>query len=120
MSKDRHVFMDGVGETRVLDGAIRVDLLAMSPTHKNADGTPTAEFVQQLVMTPVGFVRLVNVIRDTLDAMERKGLFSRADMDGGPNFDPGMATIPDAAVAPTPTAPPRRAAAPKAVGSSNF
>ncbi|RVU35107.1 hypothetical protein EOI86_20000 [Hwanghaeella grinnelliae] len=100
MAKDKRIFIDGVGETRMQDGAIRMDLLAMSPTLRNEDGVPTTEFVQQLVMTPVGFIRMVKTMRNTMKAMQDKGYFTQ-DIDGHRDeVDPGVATTADLAVKP--------------------
>ena len=91
MSKNKRVFIDGVGETRMQDGAIRLDLLAMSPTLRNEDGSPTTEFVQQLVMTPVGFVRMVNTMRNTMKAMSEKGYFAKEEDVSSDSVVPGIA-----------------------------
>jgi hypothetical protein len=120
MSKDRQTFIDGIGETRLLDGAIRMDLLAMSPTHKTADGDPTTEFVRQLVMTPVGFVRMVNVMRETLAAMESRGVFTRPEGGASDDIDPGFAETAGLALTGKPQ-PRRKDGAPTvASGSFNF
>lgn len=120
MSKDKRVFIDGVGETRMQDGAIRLDLLAMSPTSRNEDGSPTSEFVQQLVMTPVGFVRMVNTMRNTLRAMGDKGYFDAESSAIGTGPEQEAADMPSA---PSPVAEekvsdagPRR----RVAGSPNF
>ncbi len=100
MVKDKRIFIDGVGETRMQDGAIRMDLLAMSPTLRSEDGTPTTEFVQQLVMTPVGFIRMVNTMRNTMKAMQDKGYFTPESDSHRDEVDPGVATTADLALKP--------------------
>jgi len=74
-----HVFIDGVGEVRLSEGVIRMDMLAMSPTRRNEEGNPVPEFVQQVVMSPRAFMRLVGALSQTLQGMEDKGLISRGE-----------------------------------------
>ncbi|RVU35106.1 hypothetical protein EOI86_19995 [Hwanghaeella grinnelliae] len=72
-------FIDGVGEVRLSEGVIRMDLLAMSPTTRDKEGNPVPEFVEQLVMSPRAFMRLVGALSQTLQGMEEKGLISRTE-----------------------------------------
>ena len=58
---------------------IRMDLLAMSPTSRDKEGNPVPEFVEQLVMSPRAFMRLVGALSQTLQGMEEKGLISRTE-----------------------------------------
>jgi hypothetical protein len=74
MTKKNQVFIDGAGEIRIHDGLIRIDLLAMSPTLREENGQPTPAFVQQLVMSPAAFMRLVGSLGTTLKNLEKRGL----------------------------------------------
>ncbi len=79
MSNQRQTFIDGVGEVRMSEGIIRMDLLAMSPTNRDKDGSPVPEFVNQVVMSPRAFMRMVGALSQTLQGMEEKGLISRGN-----------------------------------------
>lgn len=70
----RHRFIDGVGEIRIHDDIVRLDLLAKSPTGRGDDGEVMPEFAGQLVMSPTGFMRLVKVLGMTLAEMEEQNI----------------------------------------------
>ena len=71
-----HTFIDGVGDIRLRDGVIRMDLLALSPTRRDQEGNPVPQFVDQLVMSPHAFMRVVGALGSTLKQMQEKGLVS--------------------------------------------
>lgn len=102
----RQRYIDGVGEVRIHEDMVRMDLLSMSPTQRNQDGEVVPEFVQQLVMSPRAFMRMVRVLGETIQTMEDKGVISM------PNTG---TSVPDAATAPAP-ATKRKSAS----GSPNF
>lgn len=69
-----HTFIDGVGDVRLRDGVIRMDLLALSPTRRDEEGNPVPQFVEQLVMSPAAFGRMVTALGQTVSQMRDKGL----------------------------------------------
>jgi len=77
-----HRYIDGVGEVRVSDGVVRMDLLALSATRRDDDGNPVPEFVEQLVMSPRGFMRMLSALGQAVKGMEEKGLIRRNEGDG--------------------------------------
>lgn len=72
-------YIDGIGEVRLTEGIVRMDLLALSPTQRDDDGRPVPEFVKQIVMSPQGFMRMVQALRSTLQQMQEKGILSVGD-----------------------------------------
>lgn len=72
-------FIDGVGEVRLTEGVVRMDLLSMSPTRRDEEKNPVPEFVEQLVMSPRAFMRVVAALSQTLKGMEEKGLITRGN-----------------------------------------
>lgn len=81
MAETSHKFIDGVGEVRLSEGVVRMDLLAMSPTMRDDNGNPVPEFVEQLVMSPRAFMRMVGALGQTLSGMEEKGLITRGEAE---------------------------------------
>ena len=73
-----HTFIDGVGDIRLRDGVIRMDLLALSPTRRDQEGNPVPQFVDQLVMSPAAFLRMVSALGSTVKQMQDKGMLGRA------------------------------------------
>ena len=71
-------FIDGVGDIRLRDGIIRMDLLALSPTRRDQEGSPVPQFVDQLVMSPRAFLRMVSALGDTVRQMQEKGMLGSA------------------------------------------
>ena len=74
-----HTFIDGIGDVRLRDGVMRMDLLALSPTRRDQDGSPVPQFVDQLVMSPPAFMRMVNALGATMKQMQEKGLLTPAE-----------------------------------------
>ena len=76
-------FIDGVGDVRIRDGVVRIDLLALSPTRRDQQGNPVPQFVEQLVMSPAAFLRMVSALGTTVRQMQEKGLLRSAEGEGG-------------------------------------
>ena len=74
-------FIDGVGDIRLRDGVVRMDLIALSPTRRDDQGNPVPQFVDQLVMSPAAFLRMVGALGNTVRQMQEKGLL-RAGGEG--------------------------------------
>lgn len=74
-----HTFVDGVGEVRMTEGVIRMDLLALSPLRRTKEGQPVPELVDQLVMSPRAFMRMVGALGETLKQMQEKGIIGKKD-----------------------------------------
>jgi len=78
-----HTFIDGVGDIRLRDGIIRIDLLALSPTRRDQEDNPVPEFVDQMVMSPHAFLRMVSAMGDTVKQMQEKGMLGTQDAAEG-------------------------------------
>ena len=76
-----HTFIDGVGDIRLRDGVIRMDLLALSPTRRDQEGNPVPQFVDQLVMSPPAFLRMVAALGQTVKQMQDNGLLGAGGGD---------------------------------------
>ena len=73
-----HTFVDGVGDIRLREGVVRMALLALSPTRRDQEGSPVPQFVDQLVMSPRAFLRMVSALGDTVRQMQEKGMLGSA------------------------------------------
>ena len=60
------IFIDGTGDVHVQDGILRVDLFALSAEHKDENGKPVPEIVNQLVMSATAFARLTETCVKTM------------------------------------------------------
>jgi len=78
-----HTFVDGVGDVRLHEGVVRMDLLALSPTRRDKEGNPVPQFVDQLVMSPHAFLRMVSALGATVKQMQEKGLLGKAEAAAG-------------------------------------
>lgn len=68
------VFIDGVGEIRLIDGIVRMDLVALSPTEKNEQGGLEPQFIQQIVMSQDAFLRMINSIGASVESLKERGV----------------------------------------------
>ncbi len=79
-----HTFIDGVGDVRLHEGVVRIDTLALSPTRRDKEGNPVPQFVDQLVMSPHAFLRMVSALGDTVKQMQEKGLIQSGEAKAEP------------------------------------
>jgi len=77
------IFIDGIGEVRLVDGIIRMDLVALSARRRTKEGGPPPEFVTQLVMSPDAFMRMIRGLGETVRTLQDRGVLVRTDGDGG-------------------------------------
>ena len=77
-----HTFIDGVGDIRLHEGIIRMDLLALSPTKRDKESNPVPQFVDQMVMSPHAFLRMVSALGDTVKQMRDKGMLGETPAAG--------------------------------------
>lgn len=83
-----HTFIDGVGDIRLHEGIVRMDLLALSPTGRDKEGNPTPQFVEQLVMSPHAFLRMVSALGTTVKQMQDKGMLGDGKAEAKPDKAP--------------------------------
>ncbi len=78
-------FVDGVGEVRMRDGVIRLDLLALSATRRDKEGEPVPEFVEQLVMSPQAFLRVFRSLANAVGEMQNAGILKSGNPEPAAN-----------------------------------
>ena len=72
------VYSDGVGEITVSGTIVRVDLVSLSPTERDANGAPKRVFRQRLIFSIEGFANSVDVMQKALQGLVDAGAVQRA------------------------------------------
>ncbi len=62
---EHQTFADGIGRIAIIDGIVRLDLVAHSPTEAGPDGKPRAVFTHRIVMGVDQFLRAAEKIAET-------------------------------------------------------
>lgn len=71
------VYSDGIGEITVSGTVVRVDLVSLSPTERNANGSPKSVFRQRLIFSIEGFANSVGVMQKALQGLVDAGVVQR-------------------------------------------
>lgn len=64
-------FSDGIGAIAIVGSTVRLDLVIISPTEKEAGGQPKVVLQQRIVMTLEGFANSAEKIRNAFEALEK-------------------------------------------------
>ena len=102
------LYTDGVGEITVSGTVVRVDLVTLSPTERDASNAPKSVFRQRLIFSVEGFANSVDVMQNALQGLVDAGVVTR----NPPRTlrDPPRTTSSAERGAPTPNSPPPRSA----------
>jgi len=71
------VYSDGIGEITVSGTVVRVDLVSLSPTERDANGSPKSVFRQRLIFSIEGFANSVGVMQKALQGLVDAGAVQR-------------------------------------------
>jgi hypothetical protein len=82
MDKPREIFADGIGEIVLSGGMVRLDLVALSGSQREASDKPKLEFRQRIVMPPDGFLRSFSAMEDLVRQLVDAGLVKPRDGAG--------------------------------------
>ncbi|MGN6549928.1 MAG: hypothetical protein ACTHJ3_08560 [Pararhizobium sp.] len=84
------LYADGIGEITVTGSVVRIDLVSLSATEKDAANKPAAVFRQRIIMSIEGFANAVDLMQKAREGLVEAGAVHRL---------PGTAGgAPDAAV----------------------
>ena len=72
------LYTDGVGEVTVSGTVVRVDLVSLSPTERDANGAPQSVFRQRLIFSLEGFANSVELMQKALQGLIEAGAVTRA------------------------------------------
>jgi hypothetical protein len=67
------LYADGVGEITVGGTVVRVDLVSLSPTERDASNAPKSVFRQRLIFSVEGFANAVDLMQKALQGLVESG-----------------------------------------------
>ncbi len=96
------LYADRIAEIAVTGSVVRLDLMSLSATERDANKQPKPVFRQRVVMPVEGFVQSYALMTQVMQDLEKKGLIRRGEPaekaggitlkpaggDGPPNFKP--------------------------------
>lgn len=71
------VYTDGIDEITVGGSIVRVDLVSLSPTERDANNAPKKAFRQRLIFSIEGFANSVEVMQNALQGLVDAGIVKR-------------------------------------------
>jgi hypothetical protein len=71
------LFIDGASEITVQTGIVRLNLVALSATEKDAEGRPVREVRHRLLMTPQAAAEVHAHLETALRRLEQLGVVSK-------------------------------------------
>jgi hypothetical protein len=91
------LYTDGVGEITVSGTVVRVDLVSLSPTERDANNAPKSVFRQRLVFSLEGFANSVELMQKALQGLVEAGAVTRTQ-----SRQPTVSPVAPANVEPSP------------------
>jgi hypothetical protein len=91
------LYADGVGEITVGGTVVRVDLVSLSPTERDAGNAPKSVFRQRLIFSVEGFANAVDLMQKALQGLVESGAVIPAQARKPavtPAASPGVAPAP--------------------------
>ncbi len=70
------IFADSIGNISIIGGVVRIDLISLSATERDADNQPVPVFRQRVIMPLDGFARAFGIQEDLVKKMVRDGVLS--------------------------------------------
>ena len=106
------IFSDGIGEITINGTVVRIDLVSLSPTERDAANNPKPVFRQRVVMPIDAFANAAELVQKALNGLIDAGAVSRPQPGGARPI--GLNNVPDST--------PRKTGhqTPAANGSPNF
>lgn len=74
------IYSDGVSEVTVSGTIVRVDLISLSPTERDANDVPKKIFRQRLIFPAEGFANSVEIMQKALQGLVQAGVIKRVQM----------------------------------------
>ena len=67
------IYADGVGEITVSGNIVRIDLVSLSPTQRDAENKPKAVFRQRIIMPVEAFANTADLMKNVLAGLIKSG-----------------------------------------------
>src|SRR3984893_12341229 len=83
------VYTDVVHDITVGGAIVRVDLVSLSPTERDANNAPKKVFRQRLIFSIEAFANSVEVMQNALQGLVDAGVVKRNQPAGAPSTGPG-------------------------------
>src|SRR3954453_9866480 len=97
------IYTDGVDEITVGGSIVRVDLVSLSPTERDANNVPKKVFRQRLVFSIEAFANSVEVMKTALQGLVEAGVAKRTKARTSADTSPaGQAAERSSAATPNP------------------
>ncbi len=71
------LYSDGIGEITVTGSIVRIDLMSLSATERDASNNPKPEFRQRIVMPVEAFANAVDLMQKALGGLVEAGAVRR-------------------------------------------
>ena len=80
----QELFADLIAEIALTGSVVRLDLVSLSATERDANNQPKSEFRQRIVMPAEGFVQSFALMTKVMQELEKKGVIRRAEAADAP------------------------------------
>jgi hypothetical protein len=90
------LYTDGIGEITVSGTVVRVDLVSLSPTERDANNAPKSVFRQRLIFSLEGFANSVELMQKALQGLVEAGAVTQTQRRQ-PTASPVALTTPEPA-----------------------
>ena len=77
------LFTDGIGEITVSGSIVRVDLVSLSPTERDANNQPRSVLRQRVIFSIEGFANSVDLMQKALQGLVEAGVVRRTGEPAG-------------------------------------
>lgn len=71
------LYADGISEITVTGSIVRIDLMSLSPTEKDAGNNPKPQFSQRIIMSVEAFANAVDLMQKALGGLVDAGAIRR-------------------------------------------
>lgn len=78
------LYSDGIGEITITGSIVRVDLMSLSPTERDANNNPKSVIRQRVIFTVEGFANSVDLMQKALRSLVDAGVVKRTHPPGAP------------------------------------
>lgn len=73
------LFIDGIGNINLSGGAVRAELISVTPNAQDEKNIKKIDRHMRVIMTPQGFIQAVTTLQNFLVQLEEKGIVKRAE-----------------------------------------